>query len=113
MAAGHGVALFESADSTAWTVAYDEEARLLAPSCLDRVVTVVPLDDLAQVVEAVRPMGRYLQTCGLEAPEPRAALLRPALAKAGVTRFCRVGEMQHPPATWPHDGKGNLTSLLT
>jgi len=111
-AARHGVALFESAGSTAWTVACDEAARELAPSCLNRVVTVAPVDDLAQVTDAVRGMGRYLQTCGLEAPEERTGALVTALSRLGVSRFCPIGRMQHPPADWRHDGRSNLLPLL-
>ncbi|MCH8191334.1 MAG: acyl-CoA reductase [Chloroflexi bacterium] len=111
-AAGQGVALFESEGSTAWTVAYDEAAFELRPSCLNRVVTVVPVDDLARLPEAVASMGPLLQSLGLATSQDRVRSLAPALARAGVTRLCPIGRMQFPPATWRHDGRHNLLPLL-
>ncbi len=111
-AAGQGVALFESEGSTAWTVAFDEKAFELRPSCLNRVVTVIPLDDLARLPEAVAGLRPLLQTVGLAAPEERVHSLAPGLAAVGVSRICPVGRMQEPPATWRHDGRPNLLPLL-
>ena len=111
-AAGQDVALFVSTDSTAWTVAYDGESSELAPGCLNRFVRIVPLDDLSELAEAVRPMSRYLQTAGVTCSGERLPPLVSRLAGAGVTRVCPIGRMQHPPASWRHDGQANLLPLL-
>lgn len=111
-AAGKPVALFQSAGSTAWTVACDEEAFELEPSCLNRVVMVIPLDDLADLPRAVSGLGPYLQTAGVAASRQRLKTLSPPLAAAGVSRICPIGRMQHPPASWCHDGQPNLLPLL-
>ena len=111
-AAGQEVSLFQSEGSTAWTVAYDEAALELQPSCLNRVVTVVPVDDLARLPDAVAHLRPMLQTMGLAAQRERVHSLTPALSRAGVTRICPIGQMQFPPATWRHDGRPNLLPLL-
>ena len=111
-ASGRDVALFASVGSTAWTVIYDEEGTTLTPSCLNRVVRVIPIDDLSQLPGAVRPLGALLQTAGVEADASRLAGVGGALAEVGVTRVCPIGEMQFPPASWPHDGEPNLTRFL-
>ena len=111
-AAGEGISLFQSQGSTAWTVVYEESVSLQA-SCLNRVVRVVPIDDLSSLPDAVRPMSRYLQSAGLAVSRERLGPLASALAGAGVTRVCDIGRMQHPPAVWPHDGRPNLLGLAT
>ncbi|MBI3743357.1 MAG: hypothetical protein HY261_03630 [Chloroflexi bacterium] len=111
-AAGQPVRLFQSERSTTWTVAYDEEAFAFQPSPLNRVVTVIPIDTLERLPEAIAPMRPYLQTIGLAAPDKRLAALTRLLMATGVTRVCPLGEMQHPPADWPHDGRPNLLPLL-
>ena len=111
-AAGEAVALFASHGSTAWTVSYEENPGTLQPSCLNRMVRVIAIDDLSLAAGAARPMARYLQTAGLACSEDRVPGLTRQLLEAGVTRVCAVGRMQHPPASWRHDGHPNLLPLL-
>ena len=35
------------------------------------------------------------------------------LARWGVTRICRIGQMQRPPLIWRHDGRPALADLVT
>lgn len=110
-AAGRQVALFKSWASTAWTVLYEEGAAP-APSCLNRVVRVVAVDDLAALPSGLRPLRRYLQTIGMAVAHDRLDGLARALAECGVTRICPLGRMQHPPAAWHHDGRPSLLELI-
>ena len=50
---------------------------------------------------------------GLAAGGDRAQLLALQLAQWGVTRICRIGQMQDPPLTWRHDGRPALGDLVT
>ena len=53
-----------------------------------------------------------MQTAGL-ATDPETLLqLGGALAQAGVTRICAIGEMTSPAAGWHHDGRFNLLDLV-
>ena len=109
---GGGPTLFRSEGSTAWTVALDDRDVELRPSCLNRFVRVVALDDFLGLPAALRGMRAYLQTAGVATADERLPGLTAALEAAGVTRVCGVGMMQYPPASWRHDGQPNLLPLL-
>ena len=110
-AAGHSTALLQSAGSTAWTVLYEEDAPL-TPTCLNRVVRVIAVDSLNGVPLAASHLRPHLQTAGTAGDPQRLARLAPALTEAGVTRLCAIGQMQHPPADWLHDGRHPLRELV-
>lgn len=100
------VEIFESRDSTDWTVIYEEEPDF-AVSCLNRVVFVKPLpDDLPGALQWVAP---HLSTVGLW--PCRAQDLR-VLTGLAVPRICPLGKMQQPPWTWHHDGLPRLAGLV-
>ncbi len=44
--------------------------------------------------------------------EPDRSLLE-QLCSLGVSRFCRIGELQNPPLLWRHDGRPRLADLVT
>jgi hypothetical protein len=99
------------ADS-AWSVAYEDEARGLAPSAGGRSILVTGVEALDDVVPLVAPHARFLQTVGV-ATEPRELYrLAEALGAAGVTRVCALGAMTSPEAGWHHDGRFNLLDLV-
>lgn len=105
-AQGEPVALWASADSTAWTVAYDA-APGFPRSPLHRFVFVKPLPaDFAAELRAVRP---HLSCAGLW-PATLAHARR--LAPLGVSRLCPLGQMQSPPWTWLQDGAPALAPLV-
>jgi hypothetical protein len=105
------VRLFASQGGTAWTVIYEDDPAF-TPSCLNRVVRVKPVSDLADVPGLVRPFGRHLQSVGTALGCERRERLAEALAPLGVCRICPIGEMPHPPLPWHHDGGQNLLPLL-
>lgn len=105
-AQGEEVALWQSRNSTAWTVIF-QNSTAFVPSCLNRVVRVLPLPgDLSAALASVRP---HLSTAGIwPATGDNAALL----ADTGVTRICPLGNMQNPPLTWHADGQRVLAPLV-
>ena len=110
-AAGQPVALFQSPASTAWTVLYEEGSSLEA-TCLNRTVRVVSTSSPEEAISGIAPLRRYLQTAGMAVSPKRLATLAPVLVDAGVTRVCELGQMQHPPADWLHDGRHPLRELM-
>lgn len=101
------VAVWQSENSTAWTVLLDPDPRFTA-SCLNRVVFVKPLpDDLNAALLRVRT---HLSTAGVY---PLTAENVSKVDAVGVTRICPVGKMQAPPPSWHHDGLPVLGSLVT
>ncbi|HEY8475893.1 MAG TPA: acyl-CoA reductase [Chloroflexota bacterium] len=104
-------ALFESPGDTSWTVVYDEDPTFEA-SCLNRAIRVKPVDDVDDVVEHVRPVRAYLQTCGVGLDAPRLERLATALGRLGLDRICPLGCMPDPSPAWHHDGRFNLLDLV-
>jgi hypothetical protein len=105
------VRLFASEGGTAWTVIYQDDPAFV-PSCLNRVVRVKAVTDLADVAGLVRPFSRHLQSVGTAVSRQRRERLAEALAPLGVCRICSIGEMPHPSLAWHHDGGQNLLPLL-
>ena len=100
------VALWESQNSTAWTVIYEEDTWF-ASSCLNRLAFVKPLpSDLA---EALGPALPWIAAIGIWPATPenaeRAARLRPS-------RICPLGQMQNPSLAWHQEGRQTLAPLV-
>ena len=100
------VQLWESEDSTAWTVIYEDDPWF-ASSCLNRVVFVKPLpDDLSA---ALGPVQGWLGAIGIWPATPDYAERAAAL---GPSRICPLGKMQEPPVTWHQEGRQVLAPLV-
>ncbi|MEH3086504.1 MAG: acyl-CoA reductase [Xylophilus ampelinus] len=99
-------------DAGAWSVAYRDSLRALAPSALQRSVQVVAVDALEDAVPVVAAHGRFLQTAGVAAAPEALYRLAGMLGAAGVTRISAIGAMSVPEAGWHHDGRFNLLDLV-
>ncbi|HET6763294.1 MAG TPA: acyl-CoA reductase, partial [Longimicrobiaceae bacterium] len=108
---GTGVEVHASAEGTAWTVVYDPDPAFSA-SCLNRVVRVKPVADLADVPGLVERVGPVLQTVGLAASGERRRELADALGRLGASRVVPMGQMAWPPPSWHHDGHPPLRELV-
>jgi hypothetical protein len=104
--------LWRSANSTAWTVVYEADARFQL-SCLNRFIYVKDVSDLADALQNADAVRGKISTVGLAAPEDEAPELAAQLARWGATRVCPLGQMQNPPLTWRHDGRPALGDLIT
>ena len=104
--------IWRSAESTAWTVVFENEPRFQA-SCLNRFIYVKTARDLADVLQNADAVRGKVSTVGLAAGESRAPKLAAELARWGATRICPLGEMQNPPLTWRHDGRPALGDWVT
>jgi hypothetical protein len=104
--------VFASPGGTAWTVIHENSPQLQA-SCLNRFIFVKPVDTVDEFVASVGNLHGQISTVGLAAPMARLQTISRQLAEVGVTRICRVGNMQHPPLTWRHDGRPSLGELVT
>jgi hypothetical protein len=108
--AGREVRLLAST-GTEYTVIYDEEPGFVA-SCLNRVLRVTPLDELAELASYLEPFGAFLQTVGVAASAERRAELAERLGRLGVSRITTLEAMPWPPPAWHHDGQEPLRELL-
>ncbi len=105
-AQGEEVALWQSRDSTAWTVIFQNSTAFI-PSCLNRVIRVLPLPD--DLPAALAPVRLHLSTVGIW---PVTDEIVARLADTGVSRICPLGNMQNPPLTWHADGQRALAPLV-
>jgi hypothetical protein len=108
--AGRGVIHHGGRDAP-WTVLLPSEARLV-PSCLNRTVRVLPVDDLMDVAAELESWVPHLQTVGVAGWAHRELELREALARLGVSRIVDLAQVPWPPPWWHHDGSGPLQSLV-
>ncbi len=107
-----GGTVFQSEGSLNWTVLYDPDPTF-AISPLLRTIWIKPVENLADIFVRLTPVLRHLQAAGMAvADASRRRELAEGLAKAGVLRICRVGQMQRPPLSWHHDGRFRLLDLL-
>jgi hypothetical protein len=100
------VAIWESDNSTAWTVIYEEDPWF-AGSCLNRLVFVKPLP--GDLTDALGPALPWVAAVGIWPATPenaeRAAVLQPS-------RVCPMGRLQNPPFTWHQEGRQTLATLV-
>ena len=100
------VALWESEDSTAWTVIYEQDPWF-ASSCLNRLVFVKPLPgDLAG---ALGPALPWVAAIGIWPVTPENAK---HAARLNPSRICPLGQMQSPPLSWHQEGRQTLAPLV-
>jgi hypothetical protein len=104
--------MWQSKDSTAWTVVYEADP-LFQRSCLHRFVYVKSVAHLTEAVQGADSVRDHVSTVGLAAPDDQVAELASQLARWGATRVCPLGRMQQPPLTWRHDGRRPLGELIT
>ena len=106
------VKLWQSQDSTAWTVVFEHETRFHF-SPLNRFIFVKPVPDLAAVLQGVDDLKGKISTVAVAAHPETLQAVAARLAHWGVTRVCLPGQMQNPPLTWRHDGRPALGDLVT
>jgi hypothetical protein len=84
----------------------------LEGSCLHRVLLVRPVASVDALVATLRQSAPYLQALAVGGPATMRAELAERLATSGLNRVCAPGQMQRPPLTWSHDGRGCLRPLV-
>jgi hypothetical protein len=104
------VRLWQSPDSTRWTVALDPDP-VLAPCCLNRTAVVRPLDDLSGLPACLAEREGELGTGTLGAGPARLGELARLLTGCGVTRISALGRAQRLQSSHYHDGVNALAAL--
>ncbi|MGO3932495.1 AMP-binding protein [Rhodopseudomonas pseudopalustris] len=96
---------------TDWTVVL-QRAPDFQTSCLFRTLYVKPVKKLEDALEAVRPMGAFLQTVAILADEARTKALGRVLTRIGADRIVAPGRMARRQHGTPHDGTRGLAELV-
>jgi phenylacetate-CoA ligase len=106
-----GTALCLKPAGTSWTVVVQREPSFQT-SCLFRTLYVKPVRRLEDALEAVRPMGAFLQTVAILADPERTKALGLALTRIGADRIVAPGRMALRQHGTPHDGTRGLAGLV-
>lgn len=100
------IRLWESEMSLEWTVIFDPDWEI-KPSPLHRTIFIQKLPSRPE--KPLAPFKRFISTIGLYPMNLETVQLA---IRLGAQRICPVGQMQHPPLTWHHDGWPSLSSLV-
>lgn len=102
--------LFAAADGR-WAVSLEYMPRF-RPTCLNRCIRVVAIDDAGALPALLAPHRAHLECAGLAAAPPREAELAALLGAAGVHRVCALGTMQTPDLGWRQGGGPRVRDWL-
>ena len=106
-----GAMLWESKDSTDWTVVQEDEKQFQS-SPLNRFIFIKPIENPAEIMHILEPYRDNISTIGIAASEAKLREYAQAFGQWGVPRICPLGKMQLPPLTWRHDGRPPLGDLI-
>ncbi|MHB2016492.1 MAG: acyl-CoA reductase [Candidatus Xenobia bacterium] len=111
MAEVKGTARLLHPPDTSWTI-IAERSGPLPQGPLNRVIYVRTWTDLDEVAHLLEPMRSHLQSVGLLVGSGELEPMATWLARYGVTRLTRVGEMGVGKVGTPHDGTWQLQDLV-
>lgn len=98
-------------DSTAWGLSL-EHSPLFRPTCLNRCLRLVRLDDLDALPGVLTPHRAQLECAGIASGDTPGVQLTEALRSAGVHRVCAIGTMQSPGLEWCQSGRPRVADWL-
>lgn len=108
---GEPVEIYQS-PSKDWLVIYDGISKDFEPSPLFRVIRIRPVNDILDVADIIRPLGKFLQTSGIAIPNNRILPFANAIGEAGVTNIRAISSMTLQKAWEPWDGRFPLQELF-
>jgi hypothetical protein len=101
-----GVFVWESLGNLDWVIIHDPTpGPVVNPLHGTIIIKAMP----AQPELALTPIRGLISTIGLFPVNPESAALA---IRCGAQRTCQIGQMQHPPLTWHHDGWPTLGSFV-
>jgi len=108
LARASGARIWESDETLRWTVIADPDPAF-REGCGYRVIPVRKASR-TQLRKVLAPLRGMISTVGLRMPLERAD--EELFWEPEAQRLCPVGECQHPPASWHHDGRPRLSDLV-
>ena len=109
---GEEVLLLASSHGTDWTIVYEKDPGIFAPSPLNRFIRIYGVEDIFQILPSLKSIAPYLQNAAVAIGDERETELIGRLGELGVARITSPGKMPVPSMMWHHDGISPLASLL-
>lgn len=112
-----GAKVIASERSTDWTVILLNEPLIKTPyahhiACPPRIAIVRGVETPSELHGELHPFRGFLSTAGCELCDACREELLELLAQLGISRICKLGEMQLPRSWWFHDGRPNVADML-
>jgi hypothetical protein len=109
---GEDCLLLPSSHGTAWTIIYERDPGVFSPSPLNRVIRIWGVEDIFQILPALRPLRPFLQNAAVAIGDEREREFIEELGALGLSRITAPGKMPVPSMMWRHDGIAPLAQLL-
>lgn len=109
---GEEVLVLASPHGTDWTIVYQNDPGIFAPSPLNRFIRIYGVEDIFQILPSLKSIAPYLQNAAVAIGDEREKELIRRLGELGVARITCPGKMPVPSMMWHHDGISPLASLL-
>lgn len=103
--------LLTSTAGAGWTISIEDTPQF-RPTCLNRSVRLLTLDDAAQLSEWLAGHETVLECAGLACAAERRGAIAARLAAAGVHRTCHLGAMQTPDLRWRQSGRPRVADWV-
>jgi len=102
--------IFETKSKKSAVITMNSKEFPVSP--LNRLIHLVPFDGDEEIFNIISPLKGYFQNVSLNVRGDELEMWAERLAKLGVSRICRAGEMPTPSMMWHHDGIGALSAMV-
>ncbi|HVM96600.1 MAG TPA: acyl-CoA reductase, partial [Candidatus Acidoferrales bacterium] len=96
---------------TEWSVSVERTASF-RPTCLNRCLRLLTIDDLGQLSKELPRRRRHLEAAGLAVGGERLGEIAALLSSCGVHRICPLGSMQTPSLRWRQSGRPRVADWV-
>ena len=103
--------VFHGGAAAPWTVLFQPGGKT-EPSCLNRMVRVIPVEQVKGILPSLKPWAPHLQTVGVAGLGEQRTEVLEGLARLGVSRIVDMARVPWPTPWWHHDGSGPLRALV-
>ncbi len=102
--------IFETKSKKSAVITMNSKEFPVSP--LNRLIHLVPFGGTEEIFNIISHLEGYFQNVSLNVSGDELEMWAGRLAKLGVSRICRAGEMPTPSMMWHHDGINALSAMV-